>query len=247
MTGKINKNHIPEKKERYQLDYFAVFLAILTFAVILYGIINIVTGLKSENETYFDKKIKNEISIAIKNGADLNVIKNIYRNRIIIEKSINPFSSVNTHLMYKSETPLSIILEDIISDIFIPIVSDAAIDTIGVYKIKKIIEFNNQTNPFDKLEQNQKSNFENIQAKILTQYPIIQNDLSKISDDLNSKNNLVNTYLDKSTQSFWISAAGLSLSLILGIIQLISYWFNRGKNKELYKLLKTISNNSEVE
>ena len=78
------------------------------------------------------------------------------------------------------ETPLSIVLNDILSDYYLK----GTNDTIFLNKLKSIILVQLQTNPFDKLEANQKNDFENLRVKLNDNFYLVQNDINRISEEL---------------------------------------------------------------
>lgn len=107
-----------------------------------------------------------------------------------------------------------------------------------------IIIENEKRNPFDNLEDNQKYNFENIQVKLDSNYVSIHSDVTKIADELNSKNQLVNKYLNKSEISFYISLLALFITILLSSYQIYQSY---SSNKSTKKFLSSITNKKEDE
>ena len=197
-----------------------VILSMIT--TILIGVIASVLAsfmFPTEKSTFVSKyTIQKEITQAVSNGADLRAIKQIYKNRSIEKRSIFDVFIVfgSEKNPYPSDIPLSTILEDIRANQFLTEKRNPDL----IIKLDEVIKTYYATNPFDKLEPNQKDFFENIRIKLAGNYDAVQSDMHKISDELYNKNALVTKYLKDSTLSFWVSIAALIFSFVISIVQL---------------------------
>lgn len=199
----------------------------------------LIAGLFSTNSDYpyFDSNIKDEISIAISNNADIEVIKNIYENREIKGTTrISLLFDKKSGKTYFHNTPLSKILKDLYSDIYL---NKESIDSNFLLKVEKIIKVHEQLNPFDKLQDNQKYNFENLQIKLKDKYSTVQNDVIKITNELYNKNMLVEKYLNKSNTSFWISIIALIVTIILSCFSIY-----QNRDGKFINLMRSVLNSN---
>ena len=158
--------------------------------------------------------LKDPIVAALNNGADLRAVKQIYNNRTpTIEFT---FPTAGTH--YAISVPLSVVLEDIRADLFLP-----SADKTLLPKLDAIIAEYSQTNPFDALEAFQRDQFERLREKLGERYISVQAEVIRISDELRQKNLLTDQYLRSSNISFWVSVTGLAFSLAIGGIQIFTW------------------------
>jgi hypothetical protein len=186
----------------------------------------------SIDQKYFDKSIKTELTTVIKHNGDISVIKNIFKNRKLKKPSLSElFSKKSDEDKYNSETILSEILNDLKSDYYLK----NKIDTIYLKNLNEIIETQSLINPFDKLEVNQKNDFENLKSKLGGDYIKIHSDINRISDELNNKNQLVNKYLNKSNFSFLISIIALIITIFLSLYQIY-----QNRKSRTYSIIKEI-------
>jgi hypothetical protein len=187
-----------------------------------------------ENEipdSYFSKNIKSDIQKVIENNGDLPTIKHIYKTREIKKKKL-PDLFVNKQTDYYPE---STSLNEILNDLKVEYYKSENGSSAYLNRLNDIILLNNQINPFDKLQTNQKFAFENIRDKLDSNYVDIQDELNRIADELNSKNLLVDRYLEKSNLSYWISVIALVLTIILSTIQIY-----QNRNQRIGNLLRGI-------
>lgn len=191
------------------------FFLNLTLWIIIIAIITWVTA-RNDNDVISAMAIKSRISTAIQNDADLEVIKQLYQNRQSLNKGIFAFFN-EKQAVYPYEIPLSTILEDIRADLFL---ADNAPEQMFLVAVNSLISEHNQKNPFDKLTKQQKDYFENVRQKAGGSYPLIQNDINNISDELFSKNVLVDTYLSDSKTSLYISIFSLLFALSFSVYQI---------------------------
>ena len=125
-------------------------------------------------------------------------------------------------------------------DYYIP--KDFKVDSLYLCSLKDIIKENEETNPFDKLEENQRYSFENIRLKTDSNYIKIQSDIIRITEELDSKNQLVNKYLNKSEISFNLSILAIIITSLLSVYQIYQ---NYSSAKNLQKVIADILEKSK--
>ena len=133
---------------------------------------------------------------------------------------------------YSVDTPLSDILQDIRAEQYAK-APEAASSLLP--NLDKIIREHTQTNPFDKLELGQREAFDNIRAKLGPNYEQVQVEITKLSDELFSKNLAVEKYLRDSTFSLWLSIFALFISLAISAYQLY-----QGREKRISRLFASV-------
>lgn len=213
---------------------------ILSLTILLASVLVLTTIIEDTAvpDSYFSKTIKEDIKKIVSNNGDLNTIKHVYNSRDIKKKKITDFFIKKQNEYYPATTTLNEILNDLKAEYFIVENNDSKY----LNSLNEIIEFHNQVNPFDKLVTNQKFAFENIRNKLDTNYVDIQEDLNRIADELNSKNLLVDRYLEKSNLSYWISVIALALTIILSTIQIY-----QNRNQRIGNLLKSIIHKKDID
>lgn len=177
------------------------------------------SSLNYSDEKYFNKEtFKKTLTLAIKNNAEIDNIKHIYDARTLETRPL--FSKKEEFLSkyYIENTSLSFILNDLLSDYYTN--NNFKADSSYLQNLKLIIKENEEINPFDKLEVNQKYNFENIRQKSDSNYIKIQSDVIRIADELDSKNQLVSKYLNQSETSFNLSIIALIVTILLSAYQI---------------------------
>lgn len=190
----------------------AVFNYLLFMAFIS---LMVVVSFGETSKSYTRKsEINRKLITVMGRDGDLRALRSVYENRDISGFSIKQIFEGNDDF-YLSSTPLSVMLEDIRTDIFLD--SDGALPLSTVDGIIKEYE---QVNPFDSLESAQKDYFENIRIKLGENYGLITGDVDKLASELKSKNALVSQYLKDSTISFWVSISALCISLMMGAYQI---------------------------
>ncbi len=209
----------------------------LSYVFFVIGLfILIISIFKAEQDSpsfFFSKEIKTKIKLVIEKKADMSVVKHIYNSKQIKKKGILSFFRKSNQTFYPGNTSLSQILNDLKVDYYTSKMKDSC-----YYKnLEDIIKLHNQINPFDKLETNQKFTFENIRKKLNQNYSIIQEDLNRIADELDNKNQLVNKYLDRSNFSYWISVVALGLTLIFSTVQIYQSRNSKKTNNEIKQQL----------
>lgn len=221
MTKKLDSFKDKARPIIVRYDRKVLSLLAIYFLTIVASIVIMVPVLEAtvSDTTVFVEKIplKNALKLIIQNDGDLNAVKHYYsrrrkENRLFLRQK-------NIDLYYSGQVPLSIVLNDLKCDYLSadPFVNDS----VYYSNLVVLIQENDFRNPFDNLEANQKYYFENIRTKSGDYYVELQSDVSKIADELQHKNQLVEKYLNKSTLSFTISLIALILSLITSVIQII--------------------------
>ena len=228
---RIEKKQV--RKRLYRLILFIPIALSSSMAALILAISN------PEDKKYTEKvPIKEVMRNTIKNGGELSSIKHIYNTRNIENVFFyNPFSDKRKNF-YTDDYPLSGILNDLLVD-YLQDSKDK--DSVYYVALCHIIAENEKQNPFDNLEENQKYSFESIQVKLDSTYTKISPDVIKIAEELNSKNQLVNKYLNKSDISFYISIAALIITILFSAFQIY-------QNYSTYKgLRKFITKSSDEE
>jgi hypothetical protein len=184
-----------------------LFLFVSALLTIFFSIsLNKIVG---HTEAINKEKIQESLTTIIESGGDLRAIKRAYST---YPKSTEYF--FNEFESYPSSVSLTSILEDIRVKSYLDKKQSR------IEKIDSILSLYEQTNPFDKLAQNQKSYFENIRIKSADKYIDIAPDLNDIVNELHEKNQAVDEYLSDSTTAFWISLLGLIFSIAIGVYQI---------------------------
>jgi hypothetical protein len=233
----IRESKIKSKKTRL-LRLYSSF--ILSLVILLSSVVVLFTIIENNEipDSYFSKSIKSDIKKVVENDGDLLTIKHIYNTREIKKKKLPDFFTNKQTDYYPESTSLNEILNDLKVEYY---TSDKRKDSY-LNQLNEIINLHNQINPFDKLETNQKFAFENIRDKLDSNYVDIQEELNRIADEMNSKNLLVDKYLEKSNLSYWISVIALVLTIILSTIQIY-----QNRNQRVGNLLRNILKNQKDE
>ena len=176
------------------------------------------------------------ITKAISNGADLTVVRHLYKQRKVerplrlVSLFIRSQETYRSDEYYAADTPLSDILQDIRAARFIDKPTEAQSPQAP---LERIIREHEQQNPFDKLESGQREAFDNIRGKLGSNYDAVQNDLTRIGDELHAKNIAVEKYLRDSSFSLNLSIFALVITLIIS-----SYQIFHSREKRLVEVLR---------
>ena len=210
-----------EKEKQYtRLKVFRDVALFISFAAVLWTMVAFLNSpiLYSDSNKYVEKDpLLKKISVMVKNGASLDIVKHTYEMRTMIRPSF--FRRFEIERYYTDKTPLSIVLNDISANYLS--VEPFEEDSIFFERLCIIIQENQYHNPFDNLEESQIPFFENIRVKSGNQYDRIQDDMVRIATEMSHKNQLVAKYLKRSNISFIISIAALVLTIILSLFQLL--------------------------
>lgn len=196
--------------------YSDIFKNLILWVLIATILMTIFNFFGEGNSKVSASALKNSIASAVKNGADLDVVKTIYENRERMSKGIFSIFDKREH-EYPYDVPLSQVLDHIRADLYLG--TEKPQDEF-VSSINKLISNHNQKNPFDKLTKQQKDYFESVRQKTGDSYPKIQADMNNISDELYSQNLLVETYLSDSRTSLYVSIFSLLFALIVSGYQI---------------------------
>ena len=225
---------LESKRKNKKTRLFRLYFSLIGSLTILLASMLVLITLLEEKEVpdnYFSRETKNEIRTVILNDGDLNTVKHVYNSKEIKRSKITDLFLKKEKDYYPANTTLNDILNDLKVDYYLSEKKEISY----LNRLEEIIDYHNQVNPFDKLEANQKFAFENIRDRLDTNYVQIQEDLNRIADEMNSKNLLVDRYLEKSNLSYWISVIALALTIILSTIQIY-----QNRNQRISNLLKGI-------
>jgi hypothetical protein len=173
-------------------------LAIGGSSFILAILFLIVFGIFGYEAKYVDRKqLHSEIELAVRNNADLQDVKQIFEDRQYSKKTLvlGVPKEKEDKRIYREPISLSRVLRDIRADIYLKQEVDGELAS----KMKTMISAYEKSDPFDKLEKNQRLHFETIQSKLGNNYASIQNDINLIVDELANKNVVVEKYLGDAT------------------------------------------------
>ncbi|HNX54683.1 MAG TPA: hypothetical protein PLG33_01670 [Prolixibacteraceae bacterium] len=166
-----------------------------------------------QTPTYcLNKNVKIDFEKAIKSNCSFDDLKIIFDRKERVNISGKVFSADQ---FYQESTDLSMILEEMIYDSY-----TGSIDTVFIKQLKNFSKEYREKFPFEKLSQSQKELFLNLEKKAGDSYPLIQESILSVSEEIYSQNKVIQFYLDKSYQSYVISI----VALVLTIIQVIPYF-----------------------
>ena len=198
-----------------------------------------------------DKPVINKVEVIedlnklITNNADLRAIKFYYERQSSKSITINPLQKILYYFGFSqgvyisASTPLSIMLEDIRTNYYLHNNDNPEL----LVKLEEIIKNHSESNPFDKLELSQKDIFENIRIKSQDNYPVISNDLNKLSDEIFNKNQLVTEYLSDSRTSLYVSIASACIAVLLAGLQM----YQARTTKLAKKLAEELTNHNNLD
>ncbi|EOQ90766.1 hypothetical protein LEP1GSC202_0309 [Leptospira yanagawae serovar Saopaulo str. Sao Paulo = ATCC 700523] len=158
------------------------------------------------------QEIHSKLLLPIQNGATTITLKGILESTLVYKS--NFFKSKDNLYLENKPPTLEIVIQEMIMENF----SKKDFDPKLNKKLNTLLLEFKQKDPFDKLPIKQRDLFENVRIKT-KDYSVIQTDMVKIADELDISNQLVNEYLNDGKKSFWLSALGLALAVIIGIIQ----------------------------
>ena len=221
------------RRVMYRETLYPVALLVLTFLAFL-----LTLSFASDKTIVRKAPLITTLSTAIANGADLTVVRHIYRQRktersnifkVLLNQSGDAARQSDN---YSIDTPLSDILQDIRAEQF---AGAGSASNALLPNLDKIIREHSQTNPFDKLELGQREAFDNIRAKLGPGYEQVQLEITRLSDELHAKNLAVEKYLRDSTFNLWLSVFALFISLAISAFQLY-----QGREKRIAQLFASV-------
>lgn len=226
---------------RYYLGWFKLISLFLLALLVILSIIGFISYKFLWTEEYIDKDvIQRNMSKVISNGGSIDEVKHLYESTKTEKMPVIGNYAEFRESHYKSDVSLSYILADLLVKYY---QNDSLIsDSVYIDQLRCIVTDYNIVHPFDALDESQRYYLENIRQKLDSDYNIIQEDLVKLGDDLDRKNVLVNTYLNKSETSFWISIFAVVITILLSAWQI--YQGHRS-NKQMDQFLECNKKNSK--
>lgn len=223
------------KDERY--DLVTSILSVVGVLLILLVVLPTVVMLVRYHSEFLVEKdtIQSAISEVINKGASLDIVKDVYADRIITHRRI--VIDNGEEIYYSQDTPLSKILSDLRVD-FYSSQKYVGSDSLYLSRLNAIIEENLSLNPFDNLEEAQIQLFKNLKKDIGVGYDTVREDVNKIVHELEDKNKLVSKYLNNSETSLRLSIIALAISLVVAFIQIGQ---GRSSNKKSDAIIKEIN------
>lgn len=221
-----------------KITFYNLLTMILAISITMFFVLKLPNLISDKDrESGFAKTVKQDIVISIRNGAPIEVVKNIYnlaqnnpiKNRVtydIFSFLWDDSKSKKEAVVYPMNTTLSRILEECRKDYY---VNNNNEDSMYLHRLNSLISQNSQTNPFEGLDPNQKFLFENIRQKLDSSYIKVEPEINKLTDEMKNRNQLVNEYLSQSSISFTISIIALIFSLIISAYQIYQS-YKSGKN-----------------
>ena len=194
----------------------AVSVSALLFAVL------VVVGLSTllgNAETVAKAPLHQAILSRVENGADLDVVRTAFRNRR--RTPYRPFRIYSPRDSYNEPLTLGAVLQDIKSDLY-----EEQPDEQLVAKLQRLIEQEEQTNPFMKLEPTQRHWFNSLRSKLGDQYVLVKPDVEHIVEALDSANQTIYTYLRYSQESRVVAYVALAIGT-LGVVISLGRWLGR--------------------
>jgi hypothetical protein len=241
-------------------------MAVLALVALL-GLLYVINPESASPYGFEKEPIQKTIKAIIINGGNLDIIKHTYSNRNLKRNSFREeLLGIDKDKYYRYDYPLSGILNDLLKNYYVDkeekkytrnynknvIIKGQIVnqDSLYLHLLNNIISENEKHNPFDKLEENQKYNFENIQQKLDSNYVKIAPDVTKIVDEMYNKNQLISEYLNNSELSLKISIGALIVTILLSIFQIIQNSISSKKIKSLeentFIIKDKISTNNET-
>ena len=243
----FEKDYYSKRKNRllWVTTIIGLLLTSFTMVVSIYSI--------GSNKEYVEKAaLKVTLCEVIDEGGNLEIVKHAFNSREVIVKRIylgkEDQSSIIQEFYDNEKLTLADVVQDLIVDYYLNEDSILTIsgqiyhpkdkDSTYLKRLESTLKELQLKNPFDELEIEQRTLFQNVQAKLSdTNYNLIKEDISLISKTLSDKNALTKQYLQKSNTSFWISIIAVLITIIFGIIQLYQSITKKRKDESVYKRL----------
>lgn len=221
-----------ERRTRKIIWNFISYSLSLCVMTLIFSIIWIQLNTEEQwgSKRFLKKDIQQKLALTIKHGGSLESVQHIYVARSYTTHAFVDLFKSNNEEYYYDPVSLSFILNDLLVTSYI---DSTYQDSIYITNLKKIIVENNRKYPFDGLENTQKTLFENVVTKLGNSYEIIQSDITKMADELQHKNQLVSTYLNKSNTSFSVSIIALVITVLVAAVQI----FQASKTNKFLKQL----------
>lgn len=204
-----DSEHIIDTSEQKEIlfRFSIVFTGILVFAILI--IVKMIMIMTIETPKYrLSVDIKDDLESAVYLNCNYEDLKTIYDRKPRID--IRSKSFFNHNQYYETSVDLSLILDDMIFDYYM----EKKNDSLYIKKLKEFKIQDKERNPFDRLEEAQKELFISLRNNSGEHYPLIEDNILKISNELSRKNEAIDTYLDKSNQSYILSIIALLFSVL---------------------------------
>jgi hypothetical protein len=197
---------------RYALVSFCVIL--MSCGIIIQNIFILIETPKYR----IPKNIKNDFENAVLKHCMYEDIITIYNQK----KRINVNVDRNTDV-YDRTVDIASIFEDMILDYY---TNDDKIDSTYIIALKSTVKESKEKHPFEKLNETQKSLFYKLREDAGEHYYLIEKNLIIISEELFTKDETIEKYLDKADFSYILSI----VAIIMAFYQLIPQLWSRWKN-----------------
>ena len=195
--------------------------AMVSFCVILFScgiIIQNIFILVDTPKYRIPKNIKNDFADAVLKHCNYEDIIIIYNQKNRININIDRNTDV-----YDKPVDIASIFEDMILDYYI---NNNKIDSTYIIALKSIVKESREKHPFDKLSEAQKALFYNLRENAGNHYYLIEKNLIIISEELFTKDEIIEKYLDKANLSYILSI----IAIIIAFYQLIPQLWLKWKN-----------------
>lgn len=224
--NKYDKNSSCEAQVTRTPVWVYILRVVLTFlAMVFLGYVIIMwyyfanTTRKSDYYRKYD--LKKELKTKISNGADLVVIEDVFADRIQHSTSAREWDYRLEEDYYDNNATLLQVLKDLRSDYFNDLGPLATRDTAYYSRLSMIIDEYSKKTPFDGLEECQQALFINLQKALGDDYNIVEEKITRIADELRSKNTLAYKYLNNSNDSYRLSLNSFIATFVFGFITII--------------------------
>lgn len=168
--------------------------------------------------------LKKELKTKISNGADLKVVEYVFSKRNMKSQNIRIWNFNIEKDYYDNNTKLLQVLKDLQSDYFDAIpytIPQASRDTAYYSRLSMMIDEYMRKTPFDGLEEGQMALFINLQKVLGDDYESVEENIIRIANELESKNALVDKYLNNSNDSYRLSRIALIATIVFGVLSFI--------------------------
>lgn len=178
--------------------------------------------------------LKKELKTKISNGADLEVVEDVFADRHKHSTDTREWDYRLEKDYYDNNTTLLQVLRDLRADYFDSIpytVPPTTRDTAFYYRLRMIIDEYMRKTPFDGLEKGQQELFVNLQTSLGDNYEAVKGKITDIAKEINSKNALVEKYLNKSNDSYVLSLIALIATCVFGVATIIFGYLGLKNNR----------------
>ena len=175
--------------------------------------------------------IQKDIFAAIQNGADVEMLKVVFRTRTKASENLAALFRPREYYQDSVATLMNV-MNDLKTNIFIQNQPPSNQEKLLLSRMDELLAEYGKINPFDGLEESQKRDLTNLARKLSAEsYTKISDDVASLVVELKQKNTLVTKYLTSSDISLWLSI--LALALTVGL----AFWQFRPKARKTQKEL----------